>query len=189
MADILKSPEGTAIRPRLNTPDTKHSRSGMYHTRIRFTASDAAPLIATIDEALKDALWKARLTAKTERIAKRIKQAEPPYMLTDDGSGDVEIRFRRKALVLNRHGRPTKHCPYIFNASGDNDQKLVIAHGDTIRVSYFIVPYVTGAIGAGVTLDMRCVQVTKQCDAWEQSAADYGFNDDSEPAALTASSI
>jgi hypothetical protein len=132
-------------------------------------------MIATIDEARKDALWKARLTAKTDRIAKRIKQAEPPYAVADDGSGDVEMRFRRKALVLNRHGRPTKQWPYIFNASGDNDQKLAIAHGDIIRVSYFVVPYFTGAVGAGVTLDMRCVQVLKQCNAWELSAADYGF--------------
>ncbi len=56
--------------------------------------------------------------------------------------------------------------------------KLEIAHGDTIRVSYFIVPYCTGAVGAGVTLDMRSVQVTKKADAWTRPAADFGFSDE-----------
>src|SRR5687767_1492656 len=78
MSEIRKSPEGVAIHPRLNTPCKRHSSAGVYYCRIRFTAADAAPLIAEIDEARGMALRLAKRSARTDRIAARIKLAEPP---------------------------------------------------------------------------------------------------------------
>lgn len=174
---LRTSPYGMAVFPRLNMPDKKHSSAGVYHTRIRFRTEEAAPLIAMIDDACNLSLTLAKRSARTDRIAERMRLAAPPYVLSDDGSGDVEIKFRRKAIALSRSGRPEKQHPFIFTASGQNNQKLEIRHGDTIRVSSYMVPYFTGAAGAGITLDLRSVQVKRHAAASTRTAEDYGFAD------------
>lgn len=172
MSNLQTTPYGIAVRPRLNLPDTKNVRAGMYHTRIRFAVDVAAPIIALIDAACEHSLFVARRSAKTEKEAARVKTAPPPYEFSEDRSS-VEIKFRMKAVALSRSGTPRKQSPLIFAANGENNQKLEIGHGDTIRVSYSFNEYSTAAVGAGVSLDMVYVQVAKQATAWTRPASEF----------------
>jgi hypothetical protein len=182
-SELRRTPYGEAVRPRLNSADTKHSRAGIYHTRIRFTAGDAAPIVKAVDEARSTSLMLAKRSAKTVKQASRVKPAEPPYIVVDDGSGDVEIRFRMKAVGTAWSMTPKKQAPAIFAPNRDQNQKLEIEDGDTIRVAYFISTFYTPVVGAGVTLDMRSVQVFEQARAKVRTANDYGFSEDAKSAA------
>lgn len=182
-SDLRRTPYGEAVRPRLNSADTKHTSAGMFHTRIRFTAGDAAPIVKAIEEARAESLRLAKRNAKTDRQASRIKLAEPPYIAVDDGSGDVDIKFRMKAVGTAWSATPKKQAPAIFAPNREQNQRLEIQDGDTIRVAYFITTYFTPVVGAGVTLDLRSVQVFKQVSAQSRKAKDYGFNEDAASAA------
>lgn len=183
-SELRRTPYGEAVRPRLNSPPcTRHSRAGMYYTLIRFTAGDAAPIVKAIDEARAASLMLAKRSAKTDRQASFAKLADPPYVAVDDGSGDVEIKFRMKAVGTAWSTTPKKQTPAIFAPDREQNQRLEIEDGDTIRVAYFITSYFTPVVGAGVTLDLRSVQVFEQVSAKTRTAKDYGFNEDVASAA------
>jgi hypothetical protein len=178
------TPAGMAIRPRLNVPDTRHNRGGVYYTAIRFTADQAAPIIAAIDAEMQLAFGIAKQKAKSERAADKVKLASAPYRIDEDGSG-VEIKFKLKATTRGMNGLPKKRAPAIYAANAERNQKLEIAHGDTIKATYRIVSYFGGAVGAGVTLELHAVQVIRQATAWVRNASWYGFSDASADATVT----
>ena len=84
-----------------------------------------------------------------------------------------------KSVALSRSGMPQKQSLRIFGADGSENQKLEIANGDAIRLSYTISAYSTAAVGPGVTLDLRYVQVLKKASA--PTAAGFGFSCETIP--------
>src|SRR5438094_7505635 len=93
------SPEGLAIAPRLNEPDSRYSKPGTYWTKLRVSADKAAALVAEIDARMKENLetTQSRALAVAQRCAPAtVRMAPAPYQVDTDGS--VIFTFKRRAL-------------------------------------------------------------------------------------------
>lgn len=165
------SPIGTAVYPRLNTPDTKFDKDGVYSVDLDLT--DGKPtneFVAAIRKAADEA-YKAECE---KRGGKKLKRAELPIKENEDGG--LRIKFKLKAKAGNEE-RSWAQKPMLFDAQGNPLQNPPnVGSGSTIRVSFELVPYFTAMVGAGVSLRMKAVQIL---DLKEYTPGDsfdsYGF--------------
>ena len=110
MADKrLSTPVGTAVYPRLKTPDTKFDDLGAYKADISIPAAEAAALITELTD-----IWKAH-------VGKAPKKADNPMfsMETDDQgeeTGNVIFKMRAKNK-MNKNGELWDRRPKLFDAS------------------------------------------------------------------------
>ena len=149
---IITTPKGVALYPWLKEPDTGNSSfkvAPQYKTDLVLSKEDAEPLIDTINQ-----VFQARVLFETKKQKqKEIKTVNPPYRdeLDDDNqpTGNVIFRFKTKA----------EYKPNIYDAKGKTMVGVDVWGGSEIRVNAQVASYCTAAIGAGVTLRMRAVQV------------------------------
>jgi hypothetical protein len=171
----LTSPRGTAIYPRLTTPDTKFDKDGVYSVDLELNpkSKDAAEFLATLKKAAD-----AAYTAECEkRGGKKLKRADLPIKETDEGQ--IRIKFKLKAKAGNEEKSWTQK-PMIFDSMGAAVQTPPnVGSGSEIKVSFEVVPFFTAMVGAGVSLRMKAVQIL---DLKEYTPGDrfdaYGFTAD-----------
>jgi hypothetical protein len=174
--DYLKivTPAGIAIYPHLTQPDTKFNAMGEYKVSLSVTEEEAAPITAKIDEVMEEAQGMIP-------PGKRPKIQEPPYYneLDDEGqeTGRVIFKFKMKAKVNTKDGRTIEMSPKLFDAQGtlmtDVDS---IWGGSTLRISSDLVPYYVAAVGAGVSMRLKAVQIIElKTGGGGADAANYGF--------------
>lgn len=180
------SPKGILVYPKLHTPDTKFVADGVYTTRLRVSAEDAADLIAKIDAAGKvkfDEVKKALLAdPKTKNKAKDLKLADKPYREAVDAegnpTGDIEFNFKMQSQYKDKKSGAIKKLePGLFDAKGNALPKSVSIWGGTeAKISFQLNPFFkTVQVGAGVGLRLAGVQVLKLVTKGAQSAAGLGF--------------
>ncbi len=178
------TPTGTAVYPRLSTPDTKFKAEGEYSAKIRLSEEDAAPLIAKID-ALVESTYKAeqaRLIAADKKAqAKTLKYASKPYkaVLDKEGeeTGEYEFNIKMKAQYTSKDGTVVKLTPKLFDASTPPNAlplSTAIWGGSQIKVAGDFNPFCT-AIGAGMSLRLSAVQVIKLVSGSGGDATSFGF--------------
>jgi hypothetical protein len=171
----LTTPVGTAIYPRLTTPDTKFDKDGVYSVDLELdsTNKEAAAFISSLQKAADEA-YKATCESKG---GKKLKRADLPIK---DGEGDmVRVKFKLKAKAGNDE-KSWAQKPMIFDASGTAIQTPPnVGSGSRIKVAFEVVPFFTAMIGAGVSLRMKAVQII---DLTEYTPGDrfdaYGFTAD-----------
>ena len=61
----ITTPTGVAQWPRLNEPDTKFDKDGVYSVGLRLPKDDAGELISTISKVLDDFVTKIKKGSKT----------------------------------------------------------------------------------------------------------------------------
>ena len=160
----ITTPQGIALYPWLNKPDTEYNKDGEYKVNLVLAKEKAQPIIDTINEVfsenLKDEMKKQK--------KKTLKTANPPYAdeLDDDGkpTGNVIFKFKSKAA----------YKPAIFDANGETLIDTQILGGSEIRVNAALYPYFVSSIGAGVSLKLRAVQVIALVEGSE-GAGRFGF--------------
>jgi hypothetical protein len=171
----LTTPVGTAIYPRLTTPDTKFDKDGVYSVDLELdsTNKEAAAFIDTLKKAADEA-YKATCESKG---GKKLKRADLPVK---DGEGDmVRIKFKLKAKAGNEE-KSWSQKPTLFDSSGMAIQTPPnVGSGSRIKVAFEVVPFFTAMVGAGVSLRMKAVQIL---DLKEYTPGDnfdaYGFKAD-----------
>jgi hypothetical protein len=171
----ITTPAGTAIYPRLTTPDTKFDKDGVYSVDLELDTSnkEAAAFIATLKKAADEA-YKSTCESKG---GKKLKRADLPIK---DGEGDmVRIKFKLKAKAGNEE-KSWAQKPTLFDASGMAIQTPPnVGSGSRIKVAFEVVPFFTAMVGAGVSLRMKAVQIL---DLKEYTPGDnfdaYGFKAD-----------
>jgi len=179
------TPKGTAVYPRLSSPDTKFKPAGEYSAKIRLSSEDAAPMMAKIDGLIEEA-YKAEqdrlVKAGKKAAAKTLKYADKPYkeVLDDDGeaTGEIEFNIKMKAQYTKKDGTVVKIAPKLFDASTPPKSlplSTAIWGGSTIKVAGEFNPFAT-AIGVGMSLRLSAVQVIKLVSGGSSSASDYGFD-------------
>lgn len=201
------TPAGTAVYPKLNTPDTKFKALGEYATKLVLSGEDAQPLIekyeatlAAYFESEKAELMKG--DGKSKAKAKALKlAADKPYKpeVDDEGdeTGNMVFNFKMPARIA-REGKPDLVLtPDIFDAGnaaeGIKPKKLVsppeIWSGSKLRVSFEMRPFNTN-IGVGLSLRLAAVQIIELRTKGSRDADGYGFGaedgysgDDAAPAA------
>lgn len=173
----ITSPKGMAIYPWLNTPDTKFNPAGEYKVNLAVEASEATPLTEKIDEAFEQA--KSLIPE-----GKKVKEADLPYFdeLDDDQqkTGRVVFKFKMKAEVKTKDGRTIEMQPRLFDASGSlitNAKSESIWGGSILRVSADLIPFYVAAVGAGVSIRMKAVQVIELVTGKGADASSYGFDE------------
>jgi len=164
---IFTTPKGLAQYPWLSTPDTKFSEEGEYKVNLILPKQEAIPVLKQINQVYAENVEKEIKKAQ----GKDIKKANPPYLEELDGegqpTGNIILKFKSKAA----------YKPAIFDAKGIPMIDSNIWGGSEIKVNGSIAPYCTPAIGAGVSLRLRAVQVIQYVQG-NSSSSRFGFEEE-----------
>ena len=110
MADTrLSTPVGTAVYPRLKTPDTKFDELGIYKADVSVPAAEAAPLIEILMKVWKDHVGKAPKKADNPMFAAEVDEA-------GEETGNVVFKLRVKNR-MNKKGELWDRRPVLFDAA------------------------------------------------------------------------
>lgn len=189
----INSPKGVASWPRLAEPDTKFKKEGEYSVKLRLRGSDAANLVAVIDqfheevcEHFADDIREAKAKEKNPKKRAEIPaRADPPYKElyeNDAPTGEYEFNFKMKASgVSAKTGKPWTRKPAVFDSRArpiQGEALSKVGGGSIIKVVGEARPFYTAALGAGVSLALEAVQVSEVKTFGDRSAAAYGFGDE-----------
>lgn len=146
---------GVAIYPHLNRPDVRFNEAGEYKTNLEVSEADAKDMVATIEKAIEGSISEA----EAQSNGKKIKVAPKPYHSKD---GKVTFKFKMKATGVNRKTKePFSQRPALFDSKKNpiEPSSCSIWGGSKLKVAYTLRPYYSPAIGAGVVLQLKAVQI------------------------------
>lgn len=172
---ILTTPKGVAVWPKVNEPDTKFDAAGVYQIKLRLEGEEAQALRTQLDEAIAANLK----TVKDENKGKKIKIADTPYALELDAeeneTGAILFNFKMKASGKKKDGTTFTQKPLLFDALAKPlaaDKR--VGGGSVVKVGYEVNPFYVAAVGAGVSLRLKAVQVLELRE-FGGDAASFGF--------------
>jgi hypothetical protein len=176
----LTTPLAKFQYPKLVEPETKFNPEGVYKLTAVLDAADANDISEALDTLLNN--HKASLKAQ-DPTKKDWKLADLPYSFEDfDGKPSFIVKVKMKAKGVGRDGKPWTAAPAIFDAKGqpvrDRESLKGMWSGTTGRVSFEAQPFFQAAIGAGITLRLKAVQVIDLVEGGG-SAESYGFGEES----------
>jgi len=175
----IVTPQGIAIYPHLNRPDVyKDPQSGIsgkpqYKVNLSLSQEEATPIIEKIEANKKVAL-------SMIPQGKKQKESDAPYFneLDDEGqeTGRVVFKFKMNAQI-NKDGRTIDIAPKLFDAQGSLINECDdIWGGSKLCVSADLIPYYVAAVGAGVSLRLKAVQIIDLKTGGGADASAYGFS-------------
>ena len=151
----ITTPVGVAQWPRLNEPDTKFNKDGVYSVGLRLSAEDAQPIVEMLTNAL------AAHVDKLEKEKKKVSGGRLPSTdVVDQDSnptGEVEFRFKLNAIGMSGGDR-WEQRPALFDSNGKPITET-IGGGSKIKIGAEVIPYHTSIAGAGISLRLKAVQV------------------------------
>ena len=168
------TPAGTAQYPYLTKPDTKFNPDGEYKLKLEIPADKAQDIVTFLDEQFAAAV----AAAKKENPGKRMKEADPPYLVNEE-TGTVAVSFKLKAKVTPKNGEPFEQRPAIFDAKGKPIKDVNIGGGSTVKVAYEVLPFYTAIVGAGISLRLKACQVINLVEFSGGAGAEaFGFGEE-----------
>lgn len=184
------TPRGILIWPKLNVPDTKFNADGEYKTDLRipvevFVKSGLKKMLDDlVEKALEEAKGEGNKPISPAAKAK-IKAKGPnfPYKEAFDKDGNqledmVDLVFKVKADGTDpKTGETYSNKPKQFDAKG-NPINVTLLIGTEGKVSFTVFPWATAALGYGVTLRPKAVQVLKLVERGGADASAYGFEEE-----------
>lgn len=163
------TPVGTLGYPRLVEPDTKFNPEGEFRTNLSLDTPDK--LKAFIDKQLDESVKSA-----TESEGKKVKRADPPYKVDDDGI--IQFKFKLKHNVTY-NGKSWQNKVALFDAKGTPLSNVSIGGGSQAKVAFEVVPYYTATVGAGVSLRLKAAQIIDLVEYNGSATADkFGFEEE-----------
>jgi hypothetical protein len=157
--------EGHAVWPKLNRPDQYNEQSRPeYNVKLALSGDAAEKLIKSIDKALDDAPAELATWKKKNFKPQHLKKKAPlPYdnEVDEDGqeTGRMLFKFKTPASIKNwKTGEEVPNKPELFDAKL-NPITDEIWGGSKIKISAQLRPYCVPAIGLGIQLRIRGVQV------------------------------
>lgn len=180
------TPAGEFVWPWLNKYDDRpikgKPQKAAYKLSIRYDAQNPAWL--KMQEKI-DALVEASYDKAVEENPKKKKlivRQFPYSMETDDEgeeTGNVVLKLKQNAFFVDKKtGTERQASVALFDAAGRpiNREKTMIYGGSTGVASFTTRPYLVDSTnGAGISLDLKAVQVLVLVSATERSASSYGF--------------
>ena len=174
----LTTPKATFKYPKLIEPETKFTPEGHYKVTAVIPADEADYMSAQLD-----ALFEAhKASLKAQAPTQKFKAIDPSYGYEDiDGKPCFTISVKMKAKGVDRDGRSWSAAPAIFDASGapvkDREALRGMWSGTTGRVSFEACPFYQPALGAGITLRLKAVQILNLVESGG-SADSFGFQEE-----------
>ncbi len=155
----IVTPKGTAVWPKLNTPDTKFNADGEYTVKLKLSVEDSQSLIKQLEA--------ERNTYKSHAIKKepKVKQyADAPlYEEETDDQGDLTgfniFKFKQKASITLRDGSSRSMSVALFD-SNKTPTKAEVTGGSTIKVAFKAIGYAMPSTRmVGLSLRPSAVQI------------------------------
>jgi hypothetical protein len=188
----IVTPAGSSIWPRLNEPDTKYNKAGVYEVKLAFDEdTDLTKLRAKVQE-LIDAKHAAVVKEMTDAgkggLAKKVTKRDLDDIFKaeeDSESGDPTGRILIKAKmtatgISSKTNKPWSRKPSIFDAKGNqlkNPPK--IGSGTTMKLSVELFPYfAANDKEVGVSFRLEAVQIINLVQFGERDAQGFGFGEE-----------
>lgn len=164
--------------PKLIEPETKFNPEGVFKVNALLDPRDADPVATALDELLN----RHKESLKAQAPTQKFKLADLPWAYEDvDGTPYLIVKAKMKASGIDRDGRRWTSFPALFDAKGnavkDRDSLKSMWSGTVGRVSFEAQPFYQAAIGAGITLRLKAVQIISLVESGG-SAEGYGFGEE-----------
>ena len=174
----LTTPKATFKYPKLIEAETKYKPEGVYKVTAIIPAADAGDIADQLDALLE--AHKASLKAQSPTT--KFKLVDPSFGFDEiDGAPCFVLTAKMKAKGVSRDGRSWSSAPALFDVRGgavkDRDSLRRMWSGTTGRVSFEACPFFQPAIGAGITLRLKAVQIIDLVESGG-SADSYGFQEE-----------
>ena len=168
MNKTFTTEKGVAYYPYISAPDTKFDEQGHYKVNLCLPKEDAKPVIELINSEILNGIK----ALKKQKPNKNIKQAPVPYHdeldeETGEPTGNVVIKFKSKAA----------YKPAVFDSKGNMMTNSNIYGGSVLKVNGSCAFYDSPAVGVGVSLRLRAVQVIQYVEG-AQGAGKFGFGEE-----------
>lgn len=165
--------------PKLIEPETKFNPEGVYKAVGVIDAAAASELADTLDGLL--AKHKASLKSQ-DPSKKDWKLADLPYGYEEvDGVSSFVVKVKMKAKGIDRDGRSWSSAPALFDSKGqpvkDREALRGMWTGTVARINFEACPFYQAAIGAGITLRLKAVQIIDLVEGGG-SAQSFGFGEE-----------
>lgn len=152
MAKInFTTPEGVASYPYITKADYEYTPDGVYKTKLKMSAKDAAPLIKTIEQTAAD------------EFGSKAKTARMPFKKLEDTN---EVEFTTK----------TKYKPKVFNGNGEiiaEQDVPPIYGGSVLKAAGTVYPYNQNG-NVGISLQLSGVQIIKLSESASAASVSFG---------------
>jgi hypothetical protein len=154
MSKVYTSPKGTAVWPRIDTPDTKFDEDGLFSCKLHVSEGDFKAFEAQINKEV-DAAYKAECSSQGKdkvRLA-----PSKPIRITDDG--DYEIFAKQKAKVHTKSKGTLDFSVACYDSKGSKIDTPKIGSGSQLKMAVEVNTWFVPSQGFGYTLRLRAVQV------------------------------
>ena len=151
---LLTTPQGKAVYPYLQVPDTKFNDEGLYNVKLHVSEEDYNEFKEQIDE-----LFKAADESELARQGKKklTLASSSPLRITDEG--DYEIYAKQEAKKMTKSKGLLQFSIAAVNAKGTKIKMPAVAGGSILKLAvaphFWFVP----SQGFGMTLRLRAVQI------------------------------
>ena len=155
---------GEAIYPHLNKPDVKFNENGEYKVTLKIPEAKAKGMISIYEKAIENSISEAGQKLN----GKKVKLAPKPYSVEN---GFALFKYKMKARGVNRKTKePFSQRPALFDAKKNpiNPSSCNIWGGSKMKVAYFLRAYYSPALGAGVTSQIKAIQVIELVESKQQ---------------------
>jgi hypothetical protein len=175
----LTTPVAKLKYPKLIEPETKFNPEGVYKATAIIDSAEAAALA----DALDDLLTRHKASLKQQDPSKKDwKLADLPYGYEEiDGKPCFVIKTKMKAKGIDRDGRAWSSVPALFDSKGqpvrDRDSLKGMWSGTVAKVNFEACPFYQAALGAGITLRLKAVQIIDLVEGGG-SAESFGFGEE-----------
>ena len=175
----LTTPVAKLKYPKLIEPETKFNPEGVYRATAVIDSAEAAALA----DALDDLLTRHKASLKQQDPSKKDwKLADLPYGYEEiDGKPCFVIKTKMKAKGIDRDGRAWSSVPALFDSKGqpvrDRESLKGMWSGTVAKVNFEACPFYQAALGAGITLRLKAVQIIDLVEGGG-SAESFGFGEE-----------
>lgn len=167
MSKVYTTPKGTAVWPRLDTPDTKFDDDGLYSCKLHVSEGDFKAFEAQINQQV-EADYKAECASQGKDKLRRA--SSTPIRITDEG--DYEIYAKQKAKVHTKSKGTLEFTVASFDSQGKKIEMPKVGSGSTLKMAVEVNTWFVPSQGFGYTLRLRAVQVI---DLVEFGGGESGF--------------
>jgi hypothetical protein len=172
---FVTTPTGTAQYPRLNSPDTRFDEDGIYKVNLVLEGDDAKELLDKLNAFRKNAVQRLHQGKSKPRLA-----VEPWDEEVDEDTGEptgrVIFKCKQKA-VYKKDGQTVERRVQLIGADAQPTDEQ-IGGGSLIKCALMVTAWNVPALGIGVSLKLRAVQVLK-ANSYSGDASSFGFRDES----------
>jgi hypothetical protein len=153
MSKVITTPQGKAVYPRIDNPDTKFNDDGVYTCKLHVSEADFNAFKLKYDELFERA-YKRECDEKGKEL--RLASASP-VRITDEG--DFELYAKQVAKRQTSKGL-IEFSVAVYDSQGNKMETAPkVGSGSTLRMSVEPSFWFVSSQGFGCTLRLRAVQV------------------------------